>query len=209
MRIAALLSVVFLAVAGCKEVTVAHLKDAPPPELAAGWSTWDRPTFKLSAPENWSPYQSRHLSGPLPKSEESDPNAPPAQAWVIEDKEGDENRIKLLGKQGIPLRLFDNSAPRTLTISFEDSETSSLEDEVKSIAKRFGIRKTTKSKLDLPVGPVEEIVLEDGKSQNAPKQVDYVLFHADKRYVIEVESQAPDPNLAAAAREILATFRQK
>jgi hypothetical protein len=184
---------------GCIKPEARSLKHPDPPQLAADWSSWQRPGFSIAAPDNWSPYSSRVLQ-PLPPREDELPGSQPGTGWAILDKDGDELRIEELGKQGIPLRLYDNARQgATLTVKLDLSEDTTP-NELAKYRRSLGDTLMGDSKLELPVGTAYEFHIRAQGYQSKS----YLLINGSDRYVLEFAGAPPE-----LAREIMATLRVK
>ena len=189
---------------GCIHPESRALKHPGKAVLAEGWGNWERPGFSLAAPDAWSPYISR-VRANVVASEDGTP-APTAPQYTIQDKDGDEILIENLGKQGIPLRLYDNDSRdaqgvhhRLLTVRVGTSEKS-IPDETKEVKARLGSALKGVQKVALPVGDASAFTFEDGEGA----KILYLVINGSERY--EVEFVNTDD---AASKAIMETFRAR
>lgn len=140
-----------------------------------------------------------------------------ADAFDAAGQKEDEAEIAALAKEGIPLRLYDNSVralpaetPTQLTVKVTQEGGLNFETEAKNLFNKLNVDKKTQSKVELPVGAAQEFVTETtNRIGDVVHQILYLLVDGENRYVFTFISTNDASTIRQVARPIMETFRPK
>jgi len=215
-----LILTISLASCGSKE-PAARLRKADPPILTGGWNSWDRPEFTIAAPDNWSPFRRRRIrQDPPPEMGQGEMPAEVGQMMDSFEAAGraeDDAEIAALAKEGIPLRLYDNSVralpaetPTQLTVKVTKEGGLKFETEAGNLFNKLNVDKKTQSKIELPVGTAQEYVTETtNRIGDVVHTIVYLLIDGENRYVFTFIATNNASSISQIARPIMETFRIK
>lgn len=200
-----------------------RLRQADPPVLSGGWTSWDRPAFTIAAPDNWSPYRRRRMRQEPPSELGAGGDAlPPELNNALESfdaaaQEEDEADIQKLASEGIPLRLYDNSVralpaetPTQLTVKVTKEGGLKFETEAMNLFNKLNVDKKAQAKVALPIGTAQEYVTETtNRIGDVVHQILYLVIDGENRYVFTFISTNNQSAITNVARPIMETLRIK
>jgi hypothetical protein len=197
------------------------MKQAPAPNLAQDWRTYDRPEhgFSIAAPSSWGLTPKSSLSLNLPDGGGAGDNAVQQmmQQAEAEDEEAAAQMAKADLEKGIYLTLYDRSVrpmigevPTSMAV-FRKPTLGSLDADVQAFLKsKLDKERKSDQRISLPIGQAHEAVTEltDIKG-DVVKRITYIVSHNEYQYQIVFRQTNGSGTIDGISRQIVETLRLK